>query len=280
MENCVWNTGLILSWNTYTLNLLQTFHGVLTRPFDSFCQHGFFGFRLCLLYQVTCTGRNPFRSEIKGSAFWMPLLSDCNQPTNMQPLTNKQQTLLWYYNSTKLLYLWGNTITGLWVTLSLMKCVVGLGLLSLTALSSMMTILPLVSQSSLRLEFPGSCFSCCPPHNISISSFRVGIHHYSMILGQQGVHGAWYCAVKDTCRQCGAEPPHWSLVLRTAALCGDSFLWEQGELPGLWGPGGGWTISVRRAGQQVVLVREGSPPTCPTASPGLPLEQRSVGGER
>lgn len=157
-----------------------------------------------------------------------------------------------------------------------MKCVVGLGLLSLTALSSRMTILPFVSQSSLRLEFPGSCFSCCAPRNTSISSYRVRIYHYSMIFEQQGVHRAWYWAVNDTCWKCGDEAPHWSLALKTATLCWDSFLWKQGELAVLWGPGGGWTISVQRAVQQVVLMWEGSPPTCPTARPRLPLEQWSV----
>ena len=37
VEDCAWNMDLILSWNTCPLNLLQTFHGVLTRPFDRFC---------------------------------------------------------------------------------------------------------------------------------------------------------------------------------------------------------------------------------------------------
>lgn len=208
---------LILSWNTCTLNPLQTFHGVWTRPFDSFCQYGFFRLRFCLLYQEIFTDRNPFRAEIKRSTIWMPLLSDLH---NKWPHTNKQKNLLWQYNSNKLLYLWGNPV------IRSLSNFVSLGmyswtwspLLSITVLSSIVTM-PLISQSSLRLEFPGSCFSFYSPQNINISSYSMRIYHYSMISGQQGVHGAGYWEVNDIVWKSGDESPLCaSAVLKTAML--------------------------------------------------------------
>lgn len=103
--------------------------------------------------------------------------------------------------------------------MSLLQCVVGLGLLSITSLLPTITILPLISQCSLRVEFPGSCFNCYSPQNTSISSYSVRIHHYSVISEQQGVHGAGYWEVP--CWKPGDEPPLCASVgLKRAVLTG------------------------------------------------------------
>ena len=190
----------------------------------------------------------------------MPLLSHLKQTTNNPTQTNKPP----YYGSiTQLNYFICGEILllGLWVTLSLLECAVGLGLLSIIALSSIMTILPLISQSSLRLEFPGSCFSCYSPQNTNISSYSMWIHHYSMISGQEGAHGAGYWEVNDTRWKSRDEPPLCaSVVLKMAMLTsvhqcrrfhwpilyGDSFLWKNREKAVVWGPGCSRTISVHR----------------------------------
>lgn len=61
-----------------------------------------------------------------------------------------------------------------------------------------MDVLPLISQSSLTLEFPGSFFSCSWPQNNNISSFRMKMQHGNVIFGQQNAHGAGYWKVNDS----------------------------------------------------------------------------------
>lgn len=149
-----------------------------------------------------------------------------------------------------------------------------------------MTVLALISQSSLRLEFPGSCFSCYSPQNTNISSYSMRIYHYSMISGQQGVRGAGYWEVNGACWKSGDEPPlcacvvlkramlasilqcrrfHWPILMETA-LFGrrERRLWRGGL--GTVGP----PLSTG-AVEQVALAREGCPPTYPVVSPHTPV---------
>lgn len=106
----------------------------------------------------------------------MSLLSDLNKNQR----TPHKQNLLGLYNSSQL-HLWGNTVIE-----SLSNCL-SLGVHIWTSCPFYYICLILNDYlathfpASLRLEFPGSCFSCYSPQNTKISSSSMRTRPCSMI---------------------------------------------------------------------------------------------------
>lgn len=151
---------------------------------DSLTAFGCSGSRLWVLYQEIFIDRNPFRAEIKASIVWMSLLSDLNKNQR----TPHKQNLLGLYNSVASV---GKYCYWVFEQLSLLECIFGLGVLSITSVSSLMTILPLVSQLVWGWSFQVAALAAI---HLKIPRFLALVWEPTPAVwfGQQTVHGAGY----------------------------------------------------------------------------------------